>query len=603
MQQGKELLFEQDEISIGRTTDNDVVLQDGGVSRKHVRILDRLGRYFVQDMGSSNGTLINDSPLSGEHELRNGDRISLGPVEFVFKEIADPDGATQLELPTVQEDDDVTRPIRRNTHALSRAETDDEMVAPMSESSPVGPEPSGPPVLHPVPEGKSRAVLSRAETVGEMEVVVPPPAAPPSRRETYAPVAPRPELRAPVAPARPEPRAPEAPSLSEQNTAVVLRPEPRAPEVPSEPEQNTAVVARPELRAPEALSQPEQNTAVVPRPESRVPARVGSASAARASREASGGLSAADKARRRRELSDTLGGQLSLWWLELPRGGKGALLTVAVCFLVGMVGALAVAFRPQLEAGSRGPEPRSLGLQVLPDSFGLGEGVTWPQPDMKAFDFEFVSPTRAVAVLRFQASGISKEEVSLTVNAVNVGWVPPDTTNSSEREIQQILSPSVLKRNELNQIVFDNVRNPPGEDSWRVWNLRLEVIPVPDLRPEELLEAARGYVARARNFYERRDVGSENLSLAWENYRSAWITLEALDDKPDLYQDVRFMLGQVAADLDLKCGQLMLDFQRNIQFKERKRAAQVLDEINRRFPTAAHRCHNLAAEKASEYGL
>jgi hypothetical protein len=275
---------------------------------------------------------------------------------------------------------------------------------------------------------------------------------------------------------------------------------------------------------------------------------------------------------------------------------------VAPCVVVGMVAALAVVFRPSLEA-SRGPEPQILGLQVLPDSFGLGEGVTWAQPDMKVFDFEFVSPTRAVVVLRYQSSGISKEEVSVSVNALNVGWVPPDTANSSEREVQLILSPSVLKRNERNQLVFDNVRNPPGQDSWRVWNLRLEIIPVPALRTEELLEAARTYVAKARAYAERRDVGPQNLFLAWDNYRSAWITLEALDEKPDLYHDVRFRMGELAVDLDHKCGQLMLDFQRSVQFRDRKQALAVLDEVNRRFPTAAHRCHNLGLEKASEYGL
>ncbi|WNG35995.1 FHA domain-containing protein [Archangium violaceum] len=546
MQQGKELLFEQQtEIHIGRTTDNDVVLQDAGVSRKHVRISDRLGRYYVQDLGSSNGTLVNDKPLSGEQELQNGDRIALGPVEFLFKEFVSADDATRPFMPV--EEDDATRPIRRNLYPLSRAETDDGMEAPMSDLSPVGAEHEptvplrpetrspAPPVLRPAPGAASQEAFFRADTVGEMAAVEPPP--------PKAPLA-RPEPRAPVAPPRPEPRAP---------APVKAAPAPAA-------------------------------------------------AAARASSGASGS-SAADLARRRRELSHTLGGQLKLWWLEMPRGGKAALLTVATCFLVGMVGALVAVFRPQVDSGPSGPEPRALGLQALSDSFGLGEGVTWEQPDMKAFDFEFVSPTRAVAVLSYQASGISKEEVSLSVNATAVGWVPPDTTSSTERELQQILPPSVLNRNERNQLVFDNVRNPPGEDSWRVWNLRLEIIPVPDMPPEELLETARGYVAKARNFYERKDIGAENLTLAWENYRSAWITLEALDEKPDLYQDVRHMLGQVAVDLDHKCGQLMLDFQRNIQFKDRKRAARVLDEINRRFPTPAHRCHNLAAEKASEYGL
>ncbi len=505
-----------------------MVLQDAGVSRKHVRISDRLGRFYVQDLGSANGTLVNDTPLSGERELRNGDRIALGPVEFVFKEVVSEEDATRPFMP-VEEDDDATRPIRRTltlpAEPITQVESD--TVIPSPELSAVQPDPfrptprlepapSGPPVLVPVPEP-----LARTETRAEMLAVEPPTTAPLSRSEPRAAAARA--VAAPTAPAR-----------------------------------------------------------------------------ARAGAE---GLSAADKARRRRELSETLGGQLVLWWLGLSRGGKLVLSTVALLLLAGIVGALSAVFRPDLDGVTRGSEPTSLGLQVVPDSFGLGEGVMWEQPDMKLFDFEFVSPTRAVAVLRYQASGISKDEVSLTVNATVLGSVPPDMTTASEREIQQIITPALLKRNAGNQLVFDNVRNPPGRDTWRVWNLRLEIIPVPDLRPEELLETARSYVARARNFYERKDVGAENLSLAWENYRSAWITLEALDEKPELYEDVRHMMGQVAVDLDHKCGQLMLEFQRHVQFKDKKKARRLIDEIIRRFPTPAHRCHNLALEKANEHGL
>ena len=484
-----------------------MVLQDAGVSRKHVRISDRLGRFYVQDLGSANGTLVNDALLSGERELRNGDRISLGPVEFVFKEVVSADDATRPFMP-VEDDEEATRQIRRNLPAEPRTQLEPDPFRPTPRLEPA---PSAPPVLAPVP-----APLARSDTLAESLAVEPPTTAPLSR-----------------------------PASARGST-------PTAPERP----------------------------------------------AARAD-----GPSAADKARRRRELSETLGGQLALWWLDLSRGGKLVLSTVVLLLLAGVVGGLAVVFKPNLEGLSRAPEPTSLGLQTVPDSFGLGEGVTWEQPDMKLFDFEFVSPTRAVAVLRYQASGISKDEVALTLNATLLGSVPPDMATGSEREIQQIISPSVLKRNAHNQLVFDNVHNPPGRDSWRVWNLRLEIIPVPDLRPEELLETARSYVARARDFYERKDVGAENLSLAWENYRSAWITLEALDDKPELYEDVRHMMGQVAVDLDQKCGQLMLEFQRHVQFKDKKRARRVIDEITRRFPTAAHRCHNLALEKANEHGL
>jgi len=630
-QQGRELSFEQPELRIGRTPDNDVVLQDTGVSRRHVCILERMGRYYVQDMGSSNGTLVNDAPLTGERELANGDRLALGAAELVFKHVVTEEDSTRLLTPVQQDDDDATRQIRRNAPPAPVPAA--PSLPPITRSGPPVPEPRGParlepsplgpPVLFPVapapspspgtgsrkamgqvsgapppPPAEAQAQVPRRATLGQVPVTTPPPPPPeaqPPRRATLGQV----PVTTPPSPPEAQAQPPRRATLGEMPAPPVPPPEDKTQPprrltmgqmpVPSVPPPE-APLARPEPRAPASV---DDEFGDLP---TTVPLRK--------SAPAPSGLSAADKARRRRELGGTLGGQFTLWWSELSGLGKTVFLTLACCFMAGTVAALQLVFAPPADSlAANGPEPRMLGLQTLPDSFGLGDGVKWQQPDLKVFDFEFVSPTRAVAVLRYQASGIAKEEVSVSVNAVPVGFVPADTLNSAEREVQQILSPSVLKRNERNQLAFDNMRNPPGRDGWQVWNLRLEIIPVPEMPPEKLLETARDYVARARAFYEQREVGAPNLFRAWDNFRSAWITLEALDDKPELYQDVRYMLGQVAVDLDHKCGQLMLDFKRNIQFKDRKRAAAVLADVKTHFPTAAHRCHNLAVEKANEYGL
>lgn len=64
---------------VGRGTDADVWVEDGGVSRRHARVTCRSdGRYFVEDLGSTNGTFV--GPLRVEvSELRPGDRLQLGP--------------------------------------------------------------------------------------------------------------------------------------------------------------------------------------------------------------------------------------------------------------------------------------------------------------------------------------------------------------------------------------------------------------------------------------------------------------------------------------------------------------------------------------------
>ncbi|WP_244227589.1 FHA domain-containing protein [Corallococcus aberystwythensis] len=312
--------------------------------------------------------------------------------------------------------------------------------------------------------------------------------------------------------------------------------------------------------------------------------------------------SAADKARQRRQLGKTLQGRFLLFWKRqsLPRRiGFASLAGLGALVVLTLLVALAAPSAIRLP----GREPSKLGLDPVTDSFGLGEGVRWVHADDKLFDFRFVSPTRAVAVLHYQASSIARDEVNLSLNGVSLGWVPPDTAQTAERELEQVLPPSLLRRNANNQLLFDNALNPPGRDPWRIWNLRLEIIPVPELPPEQLVTSARESAKTGARFYELKDVGAENLFKAWREYRAAWITLEALDDKPELYDDVRERIAQISTELDHRCGQLMMQFQRAVQFRSRRDAVATLEDVRRRFPTTEHRCHNLALEKAYEHEL
>ena len=77
-QTGKVIPVEHGPVSVGRHEACDVVLMGRGVSRKHLR-LERLGdEVIVEDLQSTNGTLINGEIIL-RHRLRPGDRIQLGP--------------------------------------------------------------------------------------------------------------------------------------------------------------------------------------------------------------------------------------------------------------------------------------------------------------------------------------------------------------------------------------------------------------------------------------------------------------------------------------------------------------------------------------------
>lgn len=71
--------------SIGRSPDNDIRVAKSAVSRKHAKVVFGPEGYTVIDLGSENGTFVNGKRVS-EHLLKNGDRLLIGPTEFVFSE-------------------------------------------------------------------------------------------------------------------------------------------------------------------------------------------------------------------------------------------------------------------------------------------------------------------------------------------------------------------------------------------------------------------------------------------------------------------------------------------------------------------------------------
>jgi hypothetical protein len=69
-------------LSIGRSKDADVQIDDRYASGIHARVFARRDRYYVEDMGSTNGTLVNRATLVGEAELIDGDTVQIGDTEF-----------------------------------------------------------------------------------------------------------------------------------------------------------------------------------------------------------------------------------------------------------------------------------------------------------------------------------------------------------------------------------------------------------------------------------------------------------------------------------------------------------------------------------------
>ena len=70
------------EIVIGRSADCQWIIPSGAVSRRHAVLRRRGDELVVEDLGSSNGTLVNGERLSGPRTLRDRDKLQLGAVEI-----------------------------------------------------------------------------------------------------------------------------------------------------------------------------------------------------------------------------------------------------------------------------------------------------------------------------------------------------------------------------------------------------------------------------------------------------------------------------------------------------------------------------------------
>ena len=72
-------------LSIGRSPEADVRIEDRFASQLHARVYSREGAYYLEDLGSTNGTYLNGQMVDGESPLRDLDQVRIGDTEFRFE--------------------------------------------------------------------------------------------------------------------------------------------------------------------------------------------------------------------------------------------------------------------------------------------------------------------------------------------------------------------------------------------------------------------------------------------------------------------------------------------------------------------------------------
>ena len=85
---GREHPLASESVTIGRAVENEIVVTSKRVSREHARVTREGWRSVLEDLGSTNGTYLNDERLTAPTELRDQDRVAIGDVVLIYH---DPD--------------------------------------------------------------------------------------------------------------------------------------------------------------------------------------------------------------------------------------------------------------------------------------------------------------------------------------------------------------------------------------------------------------------------------------------------------------------------------------------------------------------------------
>ncbi len=115
---GAELILGEASATIGRGLGNDLVVDDGRVSRRHLQVRAQGGGVVVEDLGSRNGTRVGGLPLVGSRVLPPGERIVIGRTTIVV-------GASDLPSRAPRP----VPPACRRSRALVERDLDDELDA------------------------------------------------------------------------------------------------------------------------------------------------------------------------------------------------------------------------------------------------------------------------------------------------------------------------------------------------------------------------------------------------------------------------------------------------------------------------------------------
>ena len=162
----RELPLDKERITIGRKPQNDIQIENLAVSSEHACVVTILNDSFLEDLGSTNGTLVNGAPIK-KHILQNSDLIEIGKYKLRF--VNDGPAVNQ----TTVEDFERTMVLRAPSAA--------------SRPAPPSPQSSLQPSLQPSPQSSLQPTSSVAPVVESRPAPAPVTTRPPARAIEAAP--------------------------------------------------------------------------------------------------------------------------------------------------------------------------------------------------------------------------------------------------------------------------------------------------------------------------------------------------------------------------------------------------------------------------------
>ncbi|MBL8728869.1 MAG: FHA domain-containing protein [Planctomycetes bacterium] len=167
----------RDGLLIGRVAGCDVVVDDAKASRRHARVVVEGGVVEIEDLGSSNGTLLNGNPVT-RRVLRAGDTVQIGQSAIVYREGPAP-GAAAAAAPaaaaTFDDDDDLFAATATSTPAKAPPPPAVPAPAPPPSAPAAPPRAAAPPPPSPPPAAPARNVVEFEDEVVELRRAPEPP--------------------------------------------------------------------------------------------------------------------------------------------------------------------------------------------------------------------------------------------------------------------------------------------------------------------------------------------------------------------------------------------------------------------------------------------